>query len=178
MSKPNFIVADPDDGELFTVSEDGVLYTKSGLDRETKESFKLTVIADRKTKTGIHHATIFQIRIMVDDENDNAPEFQKTYYEGSVLENCPVGTLVQLNAPIRTVDRDMGPNAIFSLTLNGEGKHFLYVIHFELLKLILLLAYTQWEYYILKTKRIQLTIGKIKSISVFFIQYLIYQKYK
>lgn len=121
MSKPNFIVADPDDGELFTVSEDGVLYTKSGLDRETKESFKLTVIADRKTKTGIHHATIFQIRIMVDDENDNAPEFQKTYYEGSVLENCDVGTLVELNAPVRTIDRDMGSNAIFSLTLNGEG---------------------------------------------------------
>lgn len=122
MSKPNFIVADPDDGELFTVSDDGVLYTKSGLDRETKESFKLTVIADRKTKTGIHHATIFQVRIMVDDENDNAPEFQKTHYEGSVSENCPVGTRVDLNAPVRTIDRDLGSNSVFSLILKGEGK--------------------------------------------------------
>lgn len=122
MSKPNFIVADPDDGELFTVSEDGVLYTKSGLDRETKESFKLTVIADRKTKAGIHHATIFQIRIMVDDENDNAPEFQKSFYEGSVLENIPAGTSVDLNAPVRTIDRDLGSNSVYSLTLKGEGK--------------------------------------------------------
>lgn len=122
MSKPNFIVADPDDGELFTVSEDGVLYTKTGLDRETKESFKLTVIADRKTKAGIHHATIFQVRIIVDDENDNAPEFQKTHYEGTVSENCRVGILVELNAPIRTVDRDFGSNSIFSLALKGEGK--------------------------------------------------------
>lgn len=121
MSKPNFIVADPDDGELFTVSDDGVLYTKSGLDRETKESFKLTVIADRKTKTGIHHATIFQIRIVVDDENDNAPEFQKTHYEGSVLENCSAGTPVNLNSPIRTFDRDSASNSVFSLTLKGEG---------------------------------------------------------
>lgn len=123
MSKPNFIVTDPDDRELFTVSEDGVLYTKSGLDRETKESFKLTVIADRKTKTGIHHATIFQIRIMVDDENDNAPEFQKMHYEGTVLENSHVGTIVDLNAPVRTIDRDLGSNSIFSLTLKGEGKN-------------------------------------------------------
>lgn len=122
MSKPNFIVADPDDGELFTVSEDGVLYTKSGLDRETRDSYKLTVIADRKTKTGIHHATIFQIRIVVDDENDNAPEFQKTHYDGSVSENCHVGTLVDLSAPVRTVDRDLGTNSVFSLTLKGEGK--------------------------------------------------------
>lgn len=124
MSKPNFIVADPDDGELFTVSEDGVLYTKSGLDRETKESFKLTVIADRKTKTGIHHATIFQIRILVDDENDNAPEFQKAHYDGTVSENSDVGTPVALNAPVRTVDRDLGTNSIFSLALKGEGTRF------------------------------------------------------
>lgn len=128
MSKPNFIVADPDDGELFTVSEDGVLYTKSGLDRETKESYKLTVIADRKTKTGIHHATIFQIRIIVDDENDNAPEFQKTHYEGSVLENCHVGTTVDLNAPIRAIDRDSESNSEFSLTLKGDGKSVILVI--------------------------------------------------
>lgn len=124
MSKPNFIVADPDDGELFTVSEDGVLYTKSGLDRETKDSFKLTVIADRKTKTGIHHATIFQIRVIVDDENDNAPEFQLNNYEGSVLENCHVGTLIDLNSPVRTIDRDFGPNSVFSLSLKGEGNNF------------------------------------------------------
>ncbi|XP_050427900.1 cadherin-89D [Adelges cooleyi] len=121
MSKPKFIVADPDDGELFTVSEDGVLFTKSGLDRETKESYKLTVIADRKTKTGIHHATIFQIRVIVEDENDNAPEFQKASYEGSVLENSLDGTLVNLNAPIKTFDRDFGPNSMYSLILQGEG---------------------------------------------------------
>lgn len=124
MSKPNFIVTDPDDGELFTVSEDGVLYTKSGLDRETKDSFKLTVIADQKTKTGVHHATIFQIRISVDDENDNAPEFQKTHYEGTVLENSGVGTIVELNAPVKTIDRDLGANSVFSLALSGEGTCF------------------------------------------------------
>lgn len=128
MSKPNFIVADPDDGELFTVSDEGVLYTKSGLDRETKESFKLTVIADRKTKTGIHHATIFQIRIIVDDENDNAPEFQKSHYEGSVLEGCSAGTPVNLNSPVRTFDRDLGSNSIFSLTLKGEGESFFFIL--------------------------------------------------
>ncbi|XP_050532304.1 cadherin-89D isoform X2 [Daktulosphaira vitifoliae] len=121
LSKPKFIVADPDDGELFTVSEEGVLYTKSGLDRETKENYKLTVIADRKTKTGIHHATIFQVRVIVDDENDCAPEFQKSNYEGSVLENSPIGTSVSLNVPVKVSDRDFGANSIYSLILQGQG---------------------------------------------------------
>lgn len=121
MSKPNFIVADPDDGALFAVSEDGVLYTKAGLDREMRDNYKLTVIADRKTKTGIHHATIFQVRVSVDDENDNAPEFQRPNYEGSVPENCRAGTPVRLDAPIRATDRDSGLNADFSLMLKGKG---------------------------------------------------------
>jgi len=62
------------------------------------------------------------VYINVIDENDNAPEFQKARYEGSVLENCHAGTPVDLNAPVRTIDRDAGPNSVFSLALKGDGK--------------------------------------------------------
>jgi len=63
------------------------------------------------------------VRIIVDDENDHAPEFTLTTYEGRIMENSPAGTEVTLANPIVASDQDEGKNQNFVFTLRGEGNH-------------------------------------------------------
>lgn len=61
------------------------------------------------------------MRLIVDDENDHAPEFTSSMYEARILENSPVGTEVTLTNPIAANDRDEGQNQSFEFALRGEG---------------------------------------------------------
>jgi hypothetical protein len=58
---------------------------------------------------------------LVEDENDNAPVFEHSSYEGHVEENSPGGTEVTLNHLIRATDADAGHHSQFTFTLHGEG---------------------------------------------------------
>lgn len=62
-----------------------------------------------------------QVRIVVDDENDHAPEFTLSAYEGRIMENSPAGTEVTLTNPIAASDKDQGENRNFVFALRGEG---------------------------------------------------------
>lgn len=62
-----------------------------------------------------------QVRIIVDDDNDNAPEFTLPAYEGRIMENSPAGTEVALTNPIAASDKDEGRNRDFTFALQGEG---------------------------------------------------------
>jgi hypothetical protein len=62
-----------------------------------------------------------QVNVIVEDENDNAPVFEHSSYEGHVEENSPGGTEVMLNHLIRARDPDVGHHAQFSFTLHGDG---------------------------------------------------------
>ncbi|PSN37469.1 Cadherin-89D [Blattella germanica] len=63
----------------------------------------------------------FAVNVVVEDENDNAPKFERTSYEGYVEENSPGGTEVQLNYLIHATDADLGAHALFNFTLHGVG---------------------------------------------------------
>lgn len=58
----------------------------------------------------------------MDDENDNAPIFSQSLYEGKIKENSPPLTEVQMQVEINATDKDKGINSQFSLTLFGEGQ--------------------------------------------------------
>lgn len=62
-----------------------------------------------------------QVNVIVEDENDNAPVFERSTYEGHVEENSPGGTEVTLNHLIRATDADVGHHAQFTFTIHGEG---------------------------------------------------------
>jgi hypothetical protein len=66
-------------------------------------------------------AVFLQVNVIVEDENDNAPVFERSSYEGHVEENSPGGTEVMLNYLIRAADADVGHHAQFTLTLHGDG---------------------------------------------------------
>jgi hypothetical protein len=115
-----FIVNDYDLKEKMYVSNDGKLMTIDGLDREDKESYKLSVIAEY-TNGLVDSAGIYQIMVTVDDVNDNPPKFDRASYIGVISENSPLGSEVMLNDLIIVNDADAGKNAEFQLSILGDG---------------------------------------------------------
>lgn len=74
-----------------------MIYTTDILDRETKDSYWLTVYA---TDRGVvpQFATI-EVFIQVEDVNDNAPLTSEAMYQSTVHENSPEGvSVIQIQA--------------------------------------------------------------------------------
>ncbi|XP_029667049.1 cadherin-89D isoform X2 [Formica exsecta] len=111
-----FLIVNQQDVPDVAIMNDGSLYAPQGLDREAKENYSVTVIAEGSRGVGV-----FQVRIIVDDENDHAPEFTLFDYEGRIMENSPPGTEVALTDPIAASDKDEGKNRDFTFALQGEG---------------------------------------------------------
>uniref|UniRef100_A0A1I8QBI2 Cadherin domain-containing protein n=1 Tax=Stomoxys calcitrans TaxID=35570 RepID=A0A1I8QBI2_STOCA len=102
-----------------TITEDGTLLTLTGLDREQKDTYDLTVIVEYTTGL-VSGAGIYQVEIKVDDVNDNAPEFNDLNYMGLIKENSVKGVEVALHKPIVITDKDLGKNAEFKVILQGD----------------------------------------------------------
>ncbi|XP_020296598.1 cadherin-89D-like, partial [Pseudomyrmex gracilis] len=111
-----FLIVNQKDVPDIAIMKDGSLHAVQGLDRETKQNYSITVLADSLRGIGI-----FQVRIIVDDENDNAPEFTSFIYDGQIMENSPVGTEVTLTNSIVASDKDEGKNGEFTFVLEGEN---------------------------------------------------------
>lgn len=124
-----FIIANQQDvTNKITIMDDGTLMTLNGLDRETHDIYRLTIIAEY-SKGFISGAGIYQINVYVDDVNDNPPVFESTSYSAMINENSPLGTELFLNRIIQVSDADAGKNAEFTVSLAGEGSH-LFAIEF------------------------------------------------
>ncbi|KAK5865746.1 hypothetical protein PBY51_019991 [Eleginops maclovinus] len=96
----------------------GKLVLCNPLDRETKDSYSLTVsVSDRGTPPLNSSAVVM---VTVTDCNDNAPVFSSTGYHAQVSENSPVGTrLVQVSAQ----DPDLGTNGLLRYDIiSGNSK--------------------------------------------------------
>lgn len=115
-----FIVNDYDLKDKMFVSGDGKLMTINGLDREEKDSYKLSVIAEYSNGL-VENAGIYQINVIVDDENDNPPKFDHSSYIGIISENSAIGTDILLNNLIIVNDADAGENSDFQLSILGDG---------------------------------------------------------
>ncbi|XP_042340233.1 protocadherin-23 [Plectropomus leopardus] len=96
----------------------GKLVLCNPLDRETTESYALTVgVSDRGTPPLNSSAVVM---VTVTDCNDNAPIFSSTGYHAQVSENSHVGTsLVQVSAQ----DPDLGTNGLLQYDIvSGNSK--------------------------------------------------------
>ncbi|XP_053502499.1 protocadherin Fat 3a [Ictalurus furcatus] len=82
----------------FTIDDEtGVIYTTDLLDRETQDSYWLTVYA---TDRGVvPQSAALQVYIQVEDVNDNAPLTSEPMYHASVPENSPKDvSIIQIQA--------------------------------------------------------------------------------
>ncbi|KAK7902003.1 hypothetical protein WMY93_018772 [Mugilogobius chulae] len=92
----------------------GVITTQMEIDYEDQASYTLAIIAKDNgipQKTGMTH-----VDIMIQDANDNEPQFIRDMYQGSVFEDAPVYTSV---LQISASDRDSGLNGRVTYTFAG-----------------------------------------------------------
>ncbi len=93
----------------FAISKEGKISVVDNLDRETTETFEITVKAETETSPPLVAYTRVTVQIM--DINDNKPEFESKLYRVSIAENAQVGSkLIQVTAH----DIDTGANADIS----------------------------------------------------------------
>ncbi|XP_062380946.1 protocadherin alpha-3-like isoform X3 [Sardina pilchardus] len=95
------------------------LVLQKALDREKQSVVPLTLTAidgGNPPKSGT-----MDIRIIVLDNNDNAPVFSRTLYKANVVENAPVGTLVVV---LNATDADEGINSeiFYSISKGDQDK--------------------------------------------------------
>ncbi|CAN9511186.1 unnamed protein product [Ophioblennius macclurei] len=97
-------------GRFAIDEETGVIYTTDSLDRETKDSYWLTVYASDHGV--VPQFTTIEVFVQVDDVNDNAPLTSEPMYRPSVPENSPRDvSVIQIQAqdpdatPSPTADR-------------------------------------------------------------------------
>ncbi|XP_068601351.1 protocadherin Fat 3a [Brachionichthys hirsutus] len=103
-------------GRFAIDEETGMIYTTDMLDRETKDSFWLTVYA---TDHGVvpQFSTI-EVFIQVEDVNDNAPLTSEPIYQPSVPENSPREvSVIQIQA--------QDPDAVTSSTADKLNYHII-----------------------------------------------------
>ncbi|XP_058450690.1 cadherin-89D isoform X2 [Malaya genurostris] len=112
-----------DVSDQIRLTNDGKLMTVKGLDREKQATIKVTIIAEYFYKHRTF-AGIYQVIILVEDENDNPPKFNQPYYLGVIAENSPIGTEIVLSNPIIITDPDVGINSQYELILSGESNSF------------------------------------------------------
>ncbi len=79
-------------GPVFRVDQDGRIVVNQKPDRETKDSYTLTILAQTQSSPPLTAMVDVTIKIM--DENDNAPEFQSVPYHVTVAESVEVGGTV------------------------------------------------------------------------------------
>ncbi|KAG6460578.1 hypothetical protein O3G_MSEX012073 [Manduca sexta] len=121
-SNIRFLIANQQDvTDDIAIGQDGTIYAQKPLDRETRDTYRMTVIAEFN-KGAISGAGIYQVTIYVDDDNDNPPVFDSTAYEGFIKENSKRGTQVDMTNKIIAKDADEGQNALFAYTIIGEGR--------------------------------------------------------
>lgn len=123
-SNLKFTIANQKDvTDHISITSDGTLYTQKPLDRETRDIYRLTIIAEYN-KGSVLGTGIYQVNVIVDDENDNKPLFERESYEGKITENSKSGTEVDLNYPIHVSDNDVGQNGQFTVTIFGNGSEY------------------------------------------------------
>ncbi|XP_071951339.1 protocadherin Fat 4-like [Antedon mediterranea] len=102
-------------GNLFTVNDEGYIYTNKQLDRESKAFYNLAVTAtDQPSDASMARSGTAQVSILLSDINDNAPQFTNLD-EISVPENTIIGSVIMV---IRATDPDATENSYVSYSMS------------------------------------------------------------
>ena len=109
---------------LFSIhSQSGIITTASGgstIDRELTSNFQFSVVArDGGGRIGTAH-----VDVIIEDVNDNAPQFLQTNYDNSIIESAPTGTPV---LSLNVSDADIGENSRLTFTafpINVQSNQF------------------------------------------------------
>ena len=100
---PRMFSVDPSSGEVMV---------SAPLDREEVEQLELRVVVEDMAAVGERQVTHTNLHILVEDVNDNSPEFVLGEYSGLVTENSPSGTNI---LSVRATDADVNKTIKYSI---------------------------------------------------------------
>lgn len=113
-----FEIASGNDGDVFFINPSvGIVTVKNNLDFERQKFYNLSIRATNMASA----STTTNLVVHVLDQNDNAPQFGRTLFQGTVSEAAPIGSLIlavengtESNQPlvIKAEDADSGVNAL------------------------------------------------------------------
>ncbi|KAF7686626.1 protocadherin-18a isoform X2 [Silurus meridionalis] len=95
-----------------------VILTNGTLDRETHSEYSLTIIAEDRGTPSL--STVRHFTVRVQDENDNAPQFDKNRYDIFKDENLSPGTYL---ATVHATDPDLATNGHVSYSIEESIMH-------------------------------------------------------
>ncbi|KAF7707587.1 cadherin EGF LAG seven-pass G-type receptor 1 isoform X2 [Silurus meridionalis] len=112
--------------EVFEIDpRNGLVKTKIRPDREVRSHYQVIVEANDQGRDPGPCSATATVHIMVEDENDNFPQFSEKRYVVQVLENVFVNTEV---AQVKATDRDAGNNAkVHYSIISGNVKGQFYI---------------------------------------------------
>ncbi|XP_026315594.1 cadherin-related tumor suppressor isoform X2 [Hyposmocoma kahamanoa] len=104
------------DADLFKINaSSGQISLLRTLDREAQDEYTLALVA---MDTGSPPLTgSGTVKIVVQDVNDNSPEYERQSYKANVKENLPPGTIILYP---KATDKDIGNNAKIRYSLLGD----------------------------------------------------------
>ena len=93
-------------------SSTGVITVAQSLDRETTESYELTIVAtENRIAPGMSQSDMADLTILVQDVNDNSPQFSNSSQTLNINDRTPIGTNI---ASVLCTDNDIGTNSEIS----------------------------------------------------------------
>ncbi|XP_014206917.1 cadherin-23 [Copidosoma floridanum] len=105
-----------DAGAFELNSDTGLIITKKLLDRETKDSYTLILVAQDLGEPPQQATRILQVKVM--DIDDHKPHFKRSFYspplEFNVKEEVPVGTRI---GTVQAMDEDVGENGMIDYAI-------------------------------------------------------------
>ncbi|XP_029287123.1 cadherin EGF LAG seven-pass G-type receptor 2 isoform X1 [Cottoperca gobio] len=112
--------------EVFEIdSRSGVIRTKGTVDREEVETYMLLVEANDQGRDPGPRSATATVNIVVEDDNDNAPQFSEKRYVVQVPEDMAPNTeILQVTAS----DQDRGSNAVIHFSImsgNTRGQFYI-----------------------------------------------------
>ncbi|XP_070558932.1 protocadherin Fat 4-like isoform X2 [Ptychodera flava] len=133
---------------LFSIDEErGDVFVTGILDRETVDSYTLTITAaDSTAVLGDSRSSATNLAVMIDDVNDNAPVCLSQPYSVSLSENTATGTTVMI---LTVVDGDTGANADFSIAIESGDPDVDFVLANDKVVVHKQLAYEVMPFYTL-----------------------------
>ena len=116
------------DASAFKIHEEtGLITTKTLLDRETKDSYTLILVAQDLGDPPQQATRILQVKVQ--DIDDHKPHFKRSFYspplEFSVKEETPVGTKI---GHVQAIDEDIGENGMIDYAIIYGNEAGLFVV--------------------------------------------------
>ncbi|XP_043823673.1 cadherin EGF LAG seven-pass G-type receptor 1 [Dromiciops gliroides] len=114
------------DGAFEIDPRSGVVRTRSVVDREEVAEYQLLVEANDQGRNPGPRSATATVRILVEDENDNYPQFSEKRYVVQVPEDVAVNTAI---LRVQATDQDQGQNAALHYSIvsgNLKGQFYLH----------------------------------------------------